>query len=98
MNIEVKKINIHKEKNLKLIENVLKDWFRNPKNLTDFLDVSFYNHPKQKKILASCFEFLSQLSLKPIIDSNHKKIEMKSIIRKYRLKKLQEFMLRKNYS
>ena len=33
MNIEVKKINIRKEKNLKLIENVLKDWFRNPKNL-----------------------------------------------------------------
>tara|TARA_B100001027_G_C16184195_1_gene292969 strand:+ start:254 stop:721 length:468 start_codon:yes stop_codon:yes gene_type:complete len=33
MNIEVKKINIHKEKNLKLIENVLKNWFTNPKNL-----------------------------------------------------------------
>ena len=33
MNIEVKKINIHKQKNLKLIENVLKNWFTNPKNL-----------------------------------------------------------------
>ena len=33
MNIEVKKINIHKEKNLKLIENILKNWFTNPKNL-----------------------------------------------------------------
>ena len=33
MNIEVKKINIRKEKNLKLIENVLKNWFTNPKNL-----------------------------------------------------------------
>ena len=33
MNIEVKKINIHREKNLKLIENILKDWFTNPKNL-----------------------------------------------------------------
>ena len=72
--------------------------FRNPTNLTDFLDVSFYKHPKQKKILASCFEFLSQVSLKPIIDSNHKKIEIKSAIREYRLKKLQEFMLLKNFS
>ena len=33
MNIEVKKINIHREKNLKLIENILKNWFTNPKNL-----------------------------------------------------------------
>ena len=33
MNIEVKKINIHREKNLKLIENILKKWFTNPKNL-----------------------------------------------------------------
>ena len=33
MNIEVKKINIHKKKNLKLIENILKNWFTNPKNL-----------------------------------------------------------------
>ena len=33
MNIEVKKINIHREKNLKLIENILKNWFSNPKNL-----------------------------------------------------------------
>ena len=33
MNIEVKKINIHKEKNLKLIEKILKNWFSNPKNL-----------------------------------------------------------------
>ena len=33
MNIEVKKINIHKEKNLKSIENILKNWFTNPKNL-----------------------------------------------------------------
>ena len=72
--------------------------FRNPTNLADFLNVSFYKYPKQKKILASCFEFLSQVSLKPIIDSNHKKIEIKSAIREYRLKKLQEFMLVKNYS
>ncbi len=72
--------------------------FRNPTNLTDFLDVSFYKHPKQRKILASCFEFLSQFSLKPIIDSNDKKIEIKSAIRKYRLKKLNEFMLLKNFS
>ena len=33
MNIEVKKINIHRKKNLKLIENILKNWFTNPKNL-----------------------------------------------------------------
>ena len=33
MNIEVKKINIHRGKNLKLIENILNNWFRNPKNL-----------------------------------------------------------------
>ena len=33
MNIEVKKINIHKKKNLKLIENILRNWFANPKNL-----------------------------------------------------------------
>ena len=33
MNIEVKKINIHSYKNLKLIENILKNWFTNPKNL-----------------------------------------------------------------
>ena len=72
--------------------------FRNPTNLTDFLDVSFYKHPKQRKILASCFEFVSQVSLKPIIDSNDKKIEIKSAIRKYRLKKLNEFMLLKNFS
>ncbi len=72
--------------------------FRNPTNLTDFLDVSFYRHPKQKKILANCFEFLSEVSLKPIIDSNHKKIEIKSAIREYRAEKLQEFMLVKNYS
>ena len=62
------------------------DLFRNPTNLADLLYVSFYDHPKQKNILSSCFEFLSQVSLKPIIDSNHKKIEMKSVIRDYRLK------------
>ena len=28
-----KKINIQKEKNLKLIEKILKKWFTNPKNL-----------------------------------------------------------------
>ena len=72
--------------------------FRNPTNLADFLEVSFYKHPKQKKILASCFEFLSQVSLKPIIDSNHKKIEIKSLIREYRLEKLREFMLVNNFS
>jgi len=72
--------------------------FRNPTNLTDFLDVSFYKHPKQKTILTSCFEFLSQVSLKPIIESNHKKIEIKSAIRNYRVKKLQEFMLLTNFS
>ena len=72
--------------------------FRNPTNLTDFLDVSFYSYPKQRKILASCFEFLSQVSLKPIIDSSHKKINIKSAISKYRLKKLNEFMLLKNFS
>ena len=72
--------------------------FRNSANLADFLDVSFYKHPKQKKILASCFEFLSQVSLKPIIDSNHKKIEIKSVIREYRVKKLKKFMLLKNFS
>ena len=33
MNIEVKKINIHRKKNLKLIENILRNWFTNPKNL-----------------------------------------------------------------
>ena len=33
MNIEVKKINIHREKNLKLIEKILKNWFTNPKYL-----------------------------------------------------------------
>ncbi|MDA9689671.1 hypothetical protein N9V13_04590 [Betaproteobacteria bacterium] len=73
------------------------DLFRNPTNLADLLYVSFYDHPKQKNILSSCFEFLSQVSLKPIIDSNHKKIEMKSLIREYRLEKLREFMLL-NYS
>mgnify|MGYP000040929072 CR=1 FL=1 len=72
--------------------------FRNPTNLSDFLYISFYKHPKQKKILASCFEFLSQVSLKPIIDLNHKAIEIRSAIREYRLKKLQEFMLLKNFS
>jgi len=72
--------------------------FRNPTNLTDFLDVSFYKHPKQKKLLFSCFKFLSQVSLKPIIESNHKKIEIKSAIREYRVKKLQEFMLLTNFS
>ncbi|MAF81597.1 MAG: hypothetical protein CMK52_01630 [Proteobacteria bacterium] len=72
--------------------------FRNPKNLSDFLYVSFYKHPKQKKLLANCFEFLSQVSLKPIIDLNHKTIEIRSAIREYRLKKLQEFMLMKNSS
>ena len=71
--------------------------FRNPTNLTDFLNVSFYKYPKHRKILASCFEFLSKISLKPIIDSNHKKIEIKSLIREYRLEKLREFMLL-NYS
>ncbi len=71
--------------------------FRNPTNLTDFLNVSFYRHPKQKKILANCFEFLSGVSLKPIIDSNHKEIGIKSAIREYRVKKLQEFTLVKNY-
>ena len=45
--------------------------FRNPTNLSDFLYVSFYKYPKQKKILADCFDFLSQVSLKPIIDLNH---------------------------
>ncbi len=72
--------------------------FRNPTNLADFLNVSFYKHPKQKKILANCFEFLSQVSLKPIIDSVHKKIEIKSAIREYRVKKLQEFMQLKRYT
>ena len=72
--------------------------FRNPTTLTDFLNVSFYKHPKQKKILANCFEFLSEVSLKPIIDSNHKEIGIKSAIREYRAEKLQEFMLVKNYS
>ena len=72
--------------------------FRNPANLTDFLNVSFYKYPKQKKILANCFEFLSEVSLKPIIDSNHKEIGIKSAIREYRVEKLQEFMLVKNYS
>ena len=33
MNIEVKKINIHRKKNLKLIEKILRNWFTNPKNL-----------------------------------------------------------------
>ena len=33
MNIEVKKINIHRQKNLKLIEKILKNWFTNPKYL-----------------------------------------------------------------
>ena len=33
MNIEVKKINIHRGKNLRLIEKILKKWFSNPKNL-----------------------------------------------------------------
>tara|TARA_Y100000591_G_scaffold332661_1_gene370928 strand:+ start:1364 stop:1837 length:474 start_codon:yes stop_codon:yes gene_type:complete len=33
MNIEVKKINIHRGKNLKLIEKILKNWFKSPKNL-----------------------------------------------------------------
>ena len=72
--------------------------FRNPTNLADFLDVSFYKYPKHIKILASCFEFLSQVSLKSIIDPNHKKIEIKSAIREHRVKKLQEFMLVKNFS
>ena len=74
------------------------DLFRNSSNLAGFLDVSFYKHPKQKKILASCFEFLSQVSLKPIIDSNHKKIGIKSAIREYRVKQLQEFMQVKSFS
>ena len=72
--------------------------FRNPTNLTDFLNVSFYKYPKQKKILANCFEFLSEVSLKPIIDSNHKGMGIKSAIREYRAEKLQEFMLVNNYS
>ncbi|RZP22728.1 MAG: hypothetical protein EVA26_02510 [Burkholderiaceae bacterium] len=72
--------------------------FRNPKNLADFLGVSFYKHPEQKKILTSCFEFLSQVSLKSVIDSNYKTIEIKSAIREYRIEKLQEFMLTKNFS
>ncbi len=72
--------------------------FRNPTNLADFLNVSFYKHPKQKKILASCFEFLSQVSLKPIIDSNHKRTEIKLAVREYRVTKLQEFMILKNFS
>ena len=73
--------------------------FRNPANIVDFLNVSFYKHPKQKKILASCFEFLSQVSLKPIIDdSSHRETEIRTAIREYRVKKLQEFMLVKNYS
>ena len=72
--------------------------FRNPTNLADFLYVSFHKHPQQKKILTNCFKFLSQLSVQPIIDSIQKNTEIRSEIRNYRLKKLQEFMLIENSS
>ena len=56
MNIEVKKINIHKEKNLKLIENILKIWFTNPKNL-NFSEPHFKYPFSFKKWIKKFYQF-----------------------------------------
>ena len=56
MNIEVKKINIHSVKNLKLIENILKDWFTNPKNL-NFSEPHFKYPFSFKKWIKKFYQF-----------------------------------------
>ena len=56
MNIEVKKINIHRVKNLKLIENILKDWFTNPKNL-NFSEPHFKYPFSFKKWIKKFYQF-----------------------------------------
>ena len=56
MNIEVKKINIHRGKNLKLIENILTNWFTNPKNL-NFSEPHFKYPFSFKKWIKKFYQF-----------------------------------------
>ena len=71
--------------------------FRNPNNVDTFLAVTFHDFPLKKSFLEICFKFLLKTPLKTVIDANNDKKKIKTEIRNFRVKRLQEFISTRSF-